>query len=256
MAVSHDDGAPGRGDDATDDGARVSLSAHLRAAAQRAGIGQVAPGEVPTAGALLKAIGGVRGLVESILPGLLFVVVYTLTRELVPSVVIPVVVAVLFVAARAVRRGPIAQALAGVLGIAISAALALITGRAEDNFVPGFFINAGSLLVMLVSIAARWPLIGVIVGLLTNEGVEWRRDRAKRRVLTLATLLWAGLFAARLAVELPLFFAGEVAVLGAVKLIMGVPLYAMLLWVTWLLVRTVYAGRQATARTSGSETRD
>jgi hypothetical protein len=225
------------------DDPRVSLSAQLRSAAQRAGIGQVAPGEVPTASALLSAIGGVRGLVESIVPGLGFVVVYAVTRDVLPSVLIPVVVALAFVVARAVQRGPVAQALAGVLGIAISAAIALLSGRAEGNFVPGLVINAVSLLALLASVVVRWPLIGVVVGLLTNEGSAWRGDRAKRRVLTLATILWAGLFAARLAVQLPLFFAGQITALATLKLIMGVPLYAGLLWVTWLLVRTVYRGR-------------
>jgi len=233
----------GPDDESPLDDPRVSLSAQLRSAAQRAGIGQVAPGEVPTASALLGAIGGVRGLVESILPGLGFVVVYTLTADVLPSVLIPVGVAVVFVVVRALQRGPVAQALAGVLGIALSAAIALLSGRAEGNFVPGLVINALSVLVLLVSIAARWPLIGLVVGLLTNEGGAWRDDRAKRRVLVLATWMWAGLFAARLAVQLPLFAAGQVTALAAAKLIMGVPLYAGLLWVTWLLVRTVYRGR-------------
>ncbi|MBF4599619.1 DUF3159 domain-containing protein [Frigoribacterium sp. VKM Ac-1396] len=236
---------PDPSDPAPLDDPRVSLAAQLQAAARRAGIGQVAPGEVPTAAALLTAIGGVRGLVESIVPGLGFVVVYTITRDVVPSVLIPLVLAVAFVVARAVQRGPVAQALAGVFGIALSAGIALLSGRAENNFVPGLIINAASLLAMLVSIAVRWPLIGVVVGLLTNDGTGWRADRAKRRVLVLATWLWAGLFAARLAAQVPLFLAGDVALLGTLKLVMGVPLYAGLLWVTWLLVRTVYRGRDA-----------
>jgi hypothetical protein len=236
---------PDPSDPAPLDDPRVSLAAQLQAAARRAGIGQVAPGEVPTAAALLTAIGGVRGLVESIVPGLGFVVVYTITRDVVPSVLIPLVLAVAFVVARAVQHGPVAQALAGVFGIALSAGIALLSGRAENNFVPGLVVNAASLLALLVSIAVRWPLIGVVVGLLTNDGTGWRADRAKRRVLVLATWLWAGLFAARLAVQVPLFLAGDVALLGTLKLVMGVPLYAGVLWVTWLLVRTVYRGRDA-----------
>ena len=236
--VERDDATTGTGDDPAQ-----SLSEQLRTAARRAGIGQVAPGEVPTASALLTAVGGVRGLVESILPGFVFVVVFTLTRELAPSVLVPVGVALAFVAVRAVQRGPVAQALVGVLGIAVSAVLALLTGRAEDNFVPGLIVNAVSLTGLLVSLAVRWPFVGIVAGLLTNEGSAWRSDRAKRRVLVLATWLWAGLFAARLAVQLPLYLAGAVTPLAAAKLVMGVPLYAALLWVTWLLVRTVYRGR-------------
>lgn len=216
------------------------LSQTFADAARRAGIGQVTPGETPTAASLLRAIGGVRGLIESLLPGLAFLVIYTITGDLTPSVVAPVIVAVVFIVVRAITRSPVMPAVTGLLGVAVSAALALFTGRAEDNFLPGLIINAVSLVVLLVSIIARWPLIGVIVGLLTGDTTGWRSDRAKFRVVLVATWCWVGLFALRLGVEGPLYLAGNAAALGSVKLILGVPLYAAMLWVTWLLVRTAF----------------
>ena len=221
-------------------------------AMRKTGLGQVAPGEVPTAGSLLAAVGGVRGLTESILPGLGFLIMYTLTKSLVLSVLAPVALAVIFVVVRLVTRTPLTQAIAGIVGIAISAVLALVSGRAENNFVPGILINVASLVVLLVSIAIQWPLIGVVVGFLTNEGIAWKKDRAKRRVLFLATWLWATLFGLRLAVEVPLYFAKETEWLAGTKLLLGVPLYAAMLWVTWLLVRAVYGRLSA----EGSDTTD
>lgn len=218
-----------------------SLTDNLAAAARRSGLGKVTPGETPTASALLSAMGGIRGLVESILPGLAFVVVYTITGLLLPSVIIPVVIAVGFVVARIIAKQPYTSALAGVLGIALSAGVALVTGQAKDNFVLGFVINGAFLLALLISIVVRWPLIGVIASLITSEGSEWRSNKAKFRVALIGTIIWVGLFALRLAVELPLYFADATQALGALKLVLGVPLYAATLWVTWLLVRTVYA---------------
>ena len=209
-------------------------------AMRKTGLGQVAPGEVPTGRSLLKAVGGLRGLVESILPGLAFLVLYATTKNLPLSVLVPVALAVLFVVTRLLTRTPVTQAFAGIVGIAISAILALVSGRAEANFIPGIVINTLSLAVLLISILVRWPLIGVIVGFLTNETSQWRAQKAKRRVLYLTTWLWAGLFALRLAVEVPLYLAHEAEWLAGVKLLLGVPLYAGMLWVTWLLVRAVY----------------
>ena len=217
------------------------LGESLGAAARKSGFAAVEPGEAPTSGALLTAMGGVRGLVESILPGLAFLVLYTITKEVALSVLIPVGLAVLFVIVRAITRTPWTSALAGVLGVALSAGLALITGDAKDNFVLGFLINAVFLIALVVSLIARWPLIGVIVSLIRGEGSAWRSDAAKFRVATIATALWIGLFALRLGVEVPLYFADNTSALAALKLILGVPLYAGMLWVTWLLVRTVYA---------------
>ncbi len=224
----------------TDAGAELRHA--LAQAAQRSGFGRVAPGERPTAQALWAAVGGVRGLVESLLPGFLFLVVYTITAEVTPSVLIPVAVAVVFVLVRAVTRSPIMPAVVGLVGIALSAGLALWSGRAEENFLLGFVINGVWLVALLISLAVRRPLIGVITALLTGDHA-WRDDPAKRTVLTVTTWLWVGLFSLRLGVQVPLYLAEQAAALAATKLLMGLPLYAAVLWVTWLMVRAVYARR-------------
>lgn len=213
----------------------------LGAAMRRSGLGRVAPGETPSAASLLGAVGGVRGLVESILPGLAFLVLYTLTRDLTLSVLVPVGIGAVFVVARLVARSPVAPAVVGLLGVAVSAVLALVTGRAEDNFLPGLWLNAAYLVAILISLVVRYPLIGLVVGAVAGEGLAWRQDPAKRRVLTVATVIWAGLFAVRLLVQVPLYLAQEAAWLAGTKLVLGVPFYAAVLWITWLLVRAVYA---------------
>lgn len=215
----------------------------MAAAAARSGLGRVTPGETPTGGALLAAVGGVRGLVESILPGLGFLVVYTITKNLVPSVVAPLVVAVVFIVIRIVTRQGLTTSIAGALLLGISAGLAIFTGNPSDSFVPGFFINGTVVLVIVISFIARRPFIGLVVGLLLNDD-DWRKDPAKLRVATIASILWIGLFGLRLAVEVPLYLAHNPSALAATKLIMGVPLYAALLWVTWLLVRTAWRAQE------------
>jgi hypothetical protein len=82
--------------------------------------------------------------------------------------------------------------------------------------------------------------VGLAVGFLMGDGTAWRADPVKRRVLTILTLCWTGLFVLRLAVQLPLYYAGNVEWLGATRLLMGIPLYAPLLVVSWLMVRAVY----------------
>jgi len=208
-------------------------------AMRRSGLGRVAPDQPPSAATLLTAMGGVRGIVESILPGLLFLVTYTITRNLWWSVAAPVAIAAIFVVIRLVGRQAVTTAIAGLLGIVISAVIAILTGRPENNFVPGFFINAGILLVTVVTLVLRRPLIGLVASLLLSDP-EWRSDRAQLRVAYIATWFWVGLAVIRLGVELPLYFAGATSALAAARLITGVPLYALILWLTWLVMRTAW----------------
>lgn len=185
-----------------------------------------------------EAVGGVRGLVESVAPGVVFVTVYVATRALTPALVASVAVTVVAVAARLVQRTPVTQALAGVLGVGVGVFWAWRTGEAQDYFAYGLWTNAAYGLACLVSIVVGWPLVGVVVGLLRGEGTAWRRDRAARSRATRATWLWVGMFGLRLAVQVPLYLGASVGWLGTARLVMGVPLWALTLWLTWLLVRT------------------
>lgn len=205
--------------------------------ASRRGLGALTPGERPTLDVLFGAIGGVRGIVESVAPGFVFLVVFTVTGQLVPSVVTPVAVAVVALLVRLVQRLPVLPAVSGGVGIALSAGLALWTGRAADNFVGGFIINAVSLAVFAISLLVRRPLVAVIANVFAPAG-GWLVDVAPRRAATVATALWVIFFATRLAVQLPLYFSNLTSALAATKLIMGLPLYASMLWVTWMLLRS------------------
>jgi len=190
-----------------------------------------------TGASLFSAIGGVRGVVESTAPGFLFLVVFTVTGDLFPSVIAPVAVAIAILLTRLVQRLPVLPAVSGGVGIALSAGFALWTGRAEDNFVGGFIINAVSMTVMLLSILIRRPLIGIVTNMLVAEDPA-RTSPLVRRAAYLATIVWACFFGLRLAVQVPLYLAQATAALAATKLLMGVPLYAALLWLTWLMMRS------------------
>jgi hypothetical protein len=201
------------------------------------------PGETPTSEALWAALGKTRGVVEALLPGISFLVVFTVTKNLLWSVSAPAALALGFILVRVLMKSPVMSAVAGMVGILASAGVALWSGRAEDNFVLGFIVNGVWVLGLMISLMLRKPLIGVVSGLLAGDP-KWHDDQTTRRVATAATWLWVGLFAGRLSVQLPLYFAGAVEALALAKLMMGIPLYAAALWLTWLLMRAVYRGRE------------
>ncbi len=219
------------------------LGQALGGAARRAGMDPAH--ESHTGHVVWAAMGGWRGVLESVLPGLAFVLLFTFTRDLVLSLVVSVGLAAVFTVVRLLQRSPVAAALGGLVAAAVAAALALWTGRGQDNFVPGLLTNAAYGTAFLISALVGWSLIGLAVGFLMNEGTAWRSDARKRRVFFWLAIAWAALFYARLAVQLPFYFAGDVTTLGTLKLVMGLPLFAPLVAVTWLAVRAVYPKTQA-----------
>ncbi len=193
---------------------------------------------------LLTSMGGVQGILESVLPGFLFVIFFSFSRNAQLAVVVSAITGVLFVIARIVARKPLAQAISGLIGIGIAAFLALREGGSgRDYFITGFITNLTYLVPLLFSVLVRWPLIGLIAGLLLGEKTAWRKNKSEMRIFMAATLLWVGIFAARLLVQWPLYLANNLEALGTAKLIMGLPLYAAGLWVTWLMLRSVIQRR-------------
>ncbi|WP_226533098.1 DUF3159 domain-containing protein [Microbacterium paraoxydans] len=220
------------------------LGEALGGAARRAGLDPTAGGS--THRVVWSAMGGWRGVLESVLPSLAFVIIFTIRPEpLILSLGVSVGLAAIFTVVRLVQKSPPSAALGGLIAAVAAAALALWTGRGADNFVPGLITNAVYGSVILVSALIGWSLIGLAVGFLMGEGTTWRGDRRKRRAYFWLGIAWAALFFARLAVQLPLYLAGDVTALGTLKLVMGLPLFAPLIAVTWLVVRALHPRQPA-----------
>ena len=188
---------------------------------------------------ILNEMGGPQGIADSSLPGLLFVAVYSLTAgDLRMSAIGAVALGAIVALVRLVRKEPLRFAVAGFFGVALAAFIATRTGRAEDFFLPGLLFNAGYAVAYAVSILIGWPLIGVIIGPVTGEGMSWRRDPEKVRAFSRASWIWVGMFLLRLAVQLPLYLTGALVALGVAKTAMGLPVFLVCLWLTWLLLRS------------------
>lgn len=194
---------------------------------------------------LLAAFGGRSGLLDAGLPGVLFVLTYTFGgQDLRLALVVALASAAALSVLRLVRRGSLQYALSGFLGVGVAAFIASRTGRAEDFYLPSLWYAGGYALALLVSIAVRWPVIGVLLGLVTQAGTSWRKDPVLLRAYTRASWVWVAMFLVRLGVLLPLYLAGQVGALGTARVIVGVPLYLVVLWVTYRVLRaSVPAGR-------------
>ena len=203
--------------------------------ASKAGLHRTHDGRID----VLKSAGGYQGIAESILPGLVFLVAFTATTALTPSLIAALGTAAVFTVVRLIQRRPLTQALAGVVGVGISAWLANTTGKAEDFYLPGFLTNTAYIVAMVISIAVRWPIAGLLFGFIRNEGLDWRKDPVRVRAYRLGTWIIVGVLVLRLLVQVPLYLMGPdgLAALATTRLIMGAPLYILGVWIAWLITR-------------------
>jgi hypothetical protein len=187
---------------------------------------------------LLEGMGGKLGIAETIVPSVLFGMSFALTGQAIIAVSLAGGTSALFILYRLITRKSASSALIGAIAVGFAAWLALREGgEAVDYFVPGFITNAVYGSVLLISILVRWPIIGVLVEILRGNTSTWRKDRKKLTIYSLVTAMWVGFFSLRLLVQVPLYLAGSAELLATARVAMGPPLYALVILVTWLILR-------------------
>ncbi|WP_404383178.1 DUF3159 domain-containing protein [Knoellia locipacati] len=191
---------------------------------------------------LSSALGGWRGSIETALPTVAFIGVWSWRQDLRLAVWCAVGVAVVLAVARLVQRSSLQHVLGAVFATALAAFFAMRSGRAEDAFLPGMLLSGGYLVGTLISILVRWPVVGFLVGAGDPRAAEdpfgWRRDAGMVRVCSRLSWVLVALYAVRLSIQVPLYLVAQVEALGVAKIVLGWPLWIGGVAVMgWLLVR-------------------
>jgi hypothetical protein len=180
--------------------------------------------------ALVEALGGKRGLVDSGLPAVVFVFVNSVVAAfadrdtgLRAALVAAVAVGIGVVALRLARRETLQQALSGFFALGFAVFLAARSGEARDFFLPGILVNVAYGAVFLLSAVVARPLVGYVYAAVDGL-VGWREDRRLRRAFSVASVGWALVFGARAAVQGTLYAMDRPGLLAAARLLMGWPL--------------------------------
>ena len=186
---------------------------------------------------LAKALGGWAGVIDSGLPFMVFTIAYLFPdRNLQVTLYAALGTAAILAVLRLARRQSLQQVLAGLFGIAIAAFLASRTGNADDFFLPGILTNAAYTAACLVSILAKRPLLGYVLEAMRGNDMSWVKDSKKHKLFSTITWLWTLMFGIRVAIMLPLYFLGQTAALGTLKILLGYPLFALSILMTYRLL--------------------
>jgi hypothetical protein len=197
-----------------------------------------------------EQLGGVRGLIESSVPVLAFVLLNVLLGESVAGLDKRVALywaiggavgtAVLIGVYRLARKEPVRHAVNGIFGIAIGAFLAYRTGEAKDFYLPGILITLAQVAVFVISVVVRRPIIGYVWGVLANKGKhDWFGNRRLFRTFQWLTLVWAGSLFVRAGVQGWLYLQDQATAIGIVRIAVSWPIYAATFAFTVWAIRRV-----------------
>jgi hypothetical protein len=188
--------------------------------------------------------GGIRGMAEAAVPGVVFAIAYPLSKQdLGLTVAIALGSALVVLVLGLIQHRPPLMAISGFLGVAVMAAIAVWRHDARLFYWLSLYKNAAYAVLYLVSILVRWPLLGVVLGPLLGEGMRWRKDRRRLRAYTLASWVWFAMFAFRYLVQHAFYERDQVTRLGFANLLLGIPLFVLVCAISWLILRSSHPVR-------------
>jgi hypothetical protein len=190
-----------------------------------------------TEAALFEAFGGVRGMVETVVPGLFFVTIFTINKNLHWSAIVALAVSLLLVVVRLAMRDTVKHAFSGVFGVAFGVVFAMMTGNAKDFYLPGMLYTLGLALAYIITTLAGVPLIGLMLGPVFKENLSWRtRNPGRKKAYAKASWAWGLILLAKCAILFPLYLWANTAQLGWVLVALKIPPFLLAVWLTWVFL--------------------
>ncbi|WP_030342994.1 MULTISPECIES: DUF3159 domain-containing protein [unclassified Streptomyces] len=190
-----------------------------------------------TEAALFEAFGGVRGMVETVLPGLLFVTIFTIDKDLHLSAIAALAVSLVLVVVRLAMKDTVKHAFSGVFGVVFGVVFAMFTGNAKDFYLPGMLYTLGMALAYIITTLAGVPLIGLILGPIFKENLSWRtRNPGRKKAYAKASWAWGLILLAKCAILFPLYWWADTAQLGWVLVTLKIPPFLLAVWLTWVFL--------------------
>jgi len=186
---------------------------------------------------VVNALGGKKGLIDSGVPAVVFLVVFNFTQEVNIAIWAALSLSITLAIFRLIMKDTIQHSVSGVIGVLICAYFANRSGNASDFYIPKLLTNLGYGSVYLLANLAGWPILGLVLGPLLGENFTWRNNPARKKMYIKASWLWVAMFFVRIAVQYPIYKSGNVNLLGTVNLAMGYPLFFITAYATWLVIK-------------------
>jgi Protein of unknown function (DUF3159) len=205
---------------------------------------------------VMAQLGGIRGMIYSSLPVLVFVGTSRLLG-LSAAVGAALGIGTLILLWRLIRRESAQPAVSGLIGVVVCALIAYMLGESKGYFLLGIWTSLLWAAVFAASILIRRPVVGYIWSWLGGHDRAWRNVRRAVYAFDIATLTWVLVFAARFVVQRLLYDSDHTGWLVVARISMGWPLTAASAVVTYLAIRMAQRALQmatviAEAATAGA----
>ncbi|HRD61348.1 MAG TPA: DUF3159 domain-containing protein [Nocardioides sp.] len=133
---------------------------------------------------MAASLGGRRGIIEAAIPGVLFTILWLVTKDIQLALIVGGAGVGIALVIRLVQRSTIQYVFNAAFSIALGYVFTRIAanagGDASDQalayFLPGILISLGYTILFGASCLLRWPAVGFMVGSVSGDPLAWHDD--------------------------------------------------------------------------------
>ena len=121
---------------------------------------------------VIGALGGKKGLIDSGLPAVVFLVIFNVKNDLKMALTGAIILSILLAIIRLIKKDTVQHAISGLIGVLLCAYFANKSGNASDFYIPKLLTNLAYGSAYLIANLIGWPLLGVVLGPLLGEKIQ------------------------------------------------------------------------------------
>jgi hypothetical protein len=134
---------------------------------------------------MAESLGGRRGIVEAAIPGILFTIVYLVTKDIRLALIVGAVGVGLALVARLLQRSTVQYVFNAAFAIAIGYIFTRIAAgfggdashQALAYFLPGILYSLATTVVLGTSSLFGWPAVGFMIGNGSEDPLAWHQNK-------------------------------------------------------------------------------
>jgi hypothetical protein len=165
---------------------------------------------------MAESLGGRRGIVEAAIPGVLFTVIWLVTKDIQLALIVGGLGVAVALVLRLLQRSTVQYVFNAAFSIAIGYVFTRIAasagGSSSDQalayFLPGILISLGYTILLGASCLLRWPAVGFMVGSVSGDPLAWHDDPQVVKLCTRLTWVFLAPGAVGVLLQGPVWLLG------------------------------------------------
>jgi hypothetical protein len=171
--------------------------------------------------------------IDALLPAISFALASNF-MDIIKASVLAIVISIGLLIRRILLKNSIKYSFWGLVIVLVAAAFALISGKAENYYLPSVISNFSIFIISIISIIIKKPLAAISSHLTRGWIFKWYERDDVYPAYKEVTVIWSIFFLIRFLIQLRFYLIGDIVQIGILNLMLSLPFTIIVLVISYI----------------------